>query len=81
MAGRLTLLSSVISGIIGYWTSAFFLPKKVIKAISSMCSSFLWYGTIDLPRGAKVAWAEVSTQNQKEGWGLGMWKYEVIHVV
>lgn len=27
MAGRLTMLTFVISGIIGYWSSAFFLPK------------------------------------------------------
>ncbi|CAA7029190.1 unnamed protein product [Microthlaspi erraticum] len=36
LAGRLSLLSSVISGIVGFWTSAFILPKKVIKWINSI---------------------------------------------
>ncbi|CAH2060105.1 unnamed protein product [Thlaspi arvense] len=31
MAGRLTLLSSVISGIVGFLTSTFFLPKKALN--------------------------------------------------
>lgn len=35
LAGRFTLISSVISGIIGFWTSAFFLPKQVIRKIKS----------------------------------------------
>lgn len=41
LAGRLRLLSSVISGLIMFWTQAFFLPKTVIKKINSLCSSFL----------------------------------------
>lgn len=41
LASRLTLISSVISGIIGFWTSAFLLPKQVIRKINGLCSSFL----------------------------------------
>lgn len=55
MAERLTMLSTIISGIIRYLTSAFFLPKKVIKAIKSLCSSFMWHGSIDVHTNVKVA--------------------------
>ncbi|CAA7046646.1 unnamed protein product [Microthlaspi erraticum] len=49
LAGRLRLLSSIISGLIGFWTQAFFLPKAVIKKINALCSSFLWHGKLDNP--------------------------------
>ncbi|XP_018435547.2 uncharacterized protein LOC108807802 [Raphanus sativus] len=70
MAGRLTMLTSVISGIIGYWSSAFLLPKRVIKAINSLCSSFLWHGTIGISTGAKVAWKDICTPKKEGGLGI-----------
>ncbi|CAL9231246.1 unnamed protein product [Arabidopsis halleri] len=39
LAGRYTLISSVISGIIGFWSSAFMLPKQVIRRINTICSA------------------------------------------
>lgn len=59
MAGRLTLISSVIPGIIGFWTSAFCILGKVLKLINSLSTSFLWHGCLENPRGAKVSWQEV----------------------
>ncbi|XP_019087294.1 PREDICTED: uncharacterized protein LOC109127222 [Camelina sativa] len=76
LAGRLTLISSVISGIIGFWTSAFFLPKQVIKRINSLCSSFLWRGKIDSPSGVKVSWYDICFPKLEGGLGLrniGSW--------
>lgn len=70
LAGRLTMLTSVISGIIHKWTSAFLLPKKVIKAITSLCSSFLWHGKIGVPTGVKVAWYDVSVPKSEGGLGI-----------
>ncbi|CAA7026629.1 unnamed protein product [Microthlaspi erraticum] len=70
LAGRLTLLSSVISGIIGFWTSAFILPKKVLKRIESLSSSFLWHGRTGCASRAKVAWKTLSYPKSEGGLGL-----------
>ncbi|CAA7047953.1 unnamed protein product [Microthlaspi erraticum] len=69
-AGRLTLLSSVISGLIVFWTQAFFLPKTVIRQINSLSSSFLWHGKLDCPTGAKVSWSEVCYPKAEGGLGI-----------
>ncbi|CAA7052246.1 unnamed protein product [Microthlaspi erraticum] len=70
LAGRLSLLSSVISGIVGFWTSAFILPLKVIKKINSLSSSFLWHGKTGLSSAAKVAWKTISSPKAEGGLGL-----------
>lgn len=70
LAGRLTLISSVISGIIGFWTSAFSIPGKVLKLINSLSTSFLWHGCLDNSRGAKVAWQDVCRPKVEGGLGL-----------
>lgn len=70
LAGSLRLISSVISGIVGFWSSAFFLPKKVIRKINSFSSSYLWHGTLDTPHWAKVSWSTISTLKTKRGLGL-----------
>lgn len=41
-AGRLVLISTVISGTVNFWISTFMLPKGCIKRIKSLCSRFLW---------------------------------------
>ncbi|XP_010513296.1 PREDICTED: uncharacterized protein LOC104789266 [Camelina sativa] len=76
LAGRLTLISTVISGIVGFWTSAFFLPKQVIRRINGLCSSFLWHGKVDIPSGAKVSWYDICFPKLEGGLGLrhiGTW--------
>lgn len=65
MAGRLQLISSTIPGIIGFWTSAFCIPKKVLKLIQSLLSSFLWHGNLD-KTSAKVAWDSLCFPKMKE---------------
>ena len=70
MAGRLTLISSVISGITGFWMSAFLLPKSVLQKINGLCSSFLWHGTIGISTGAKVAWEDLAMPHAEGGLGL-----------
>ncbi|CAA7061592.1 unnamed protein product [Microthlaspi erraticum] len=70
LAGRYTLLSSVIPGIVGFWSSAFFLPKAVIRKINSMSSAFFWHGSTDSARGAKVSWHDISFPKKEGGLGL-----------
>ncbi|CAA7062075.1 unnamed protein product [Microthlaspi erraticum] len=70
LAGRLRLISSVITGLIGFWTQAFFLPKSVIRKINSLCSSFLWHGKLDIPIGARVSWEALSFPKSEGGLGI-----------
>lgn len=69
MAGRLQLISSTIPGIIGFWTSAFCIPKKVLKMIQSLLSSFLWHGTLG-NTSAKVAWDSLCYPKAEGGLGI-----------
>ncbi|CAA7034489.1 unnamed protein product [Microthlaspi erraticum] len=66
LAGRLSLISSAISGIIGFWTSAFILPKKVIKKINSLFSSFLWHPE----QRAGSIWVAVRDLSSSSFWAL-----------
>lgn len=43
-AGRLQLLTSVLSSIQVFWTGIFILPKRIIKLIEQKLSRFLWNG-------------------------------------
>lgn len=69
-AGRLQLLSSVISGIINFWCAAFLLPVECIKQINSMCAAFLWKGNLDGKYTARVAWDSVTTPKAEGGLGI-----------
>lgn len=66
-AGRLQLLNSVISGITNFWCGAFILPKKCIELIDSMCSSYLWKGSIEPTHNAKIAWDRVTKPKEEGG--------------
>lgn len=69
-AGRLQLLSTVISGMVNFWFSCFILPKGCIKQIESLCTKFLWSGNIELRKTAKVAWSTVCLPKDEGGLGL-----------
>ena len=69
IAGRLQLISSTIPGILGFWTSAFCIPKKVLKMIQSLLSSFLWHGNMD-STSAKVAWETLCFPKSEGGLGI-----------
>lgn len=70
LAGRLQLLSSVISGIINFWCAAFILPKACINQINSMCSAYLWKGSLDGRHVARVAWETITSPKAEGGLGL-----------
>ncbi|KAK4384493.1 hypothetical protein Sango_3056000 [Sesamum angolense] len=44
-AGRLQLIKSVLSTLHTYWTSAFILPKGVLKTLEKKMRQFLWQGS------------------------------------
>ncbi|KAG7551859.1 Endonuclease/exonuclease/phosphatase superfamily [Arabidopsis thaliana x Arabidopsis arenosa] len=69
-AGRAQLIASVIYGTINFWMSTFVLPKGCIKKIESMCSSFLWSGSLENHNKAKVAWSTVCLPKNEGGLGL-----------
>lgn len=69
-AGRTQLIASVIYGTVNFWISTFVLPKGCLKRIESLCSRFLWSGSIDGSTGAKVAWATVCLPKKEGGLGL-----------
>ena len=69
-SGRLLLIKTVISGITTFWSSAFILPKSCIKKINSMCSLFLWKGSLEGHHSAKVAWDTVTLTKEQGGLGV-----------
>lgn len=69
-AGRLQLIQSVIYSTITFWASIFILPNQCLETIESMCSAFLWKGSPNSSRGAKVSWDSVCTPKECGGLGL-----------
>lgn len=69
-AGCLQLIKSVIYSTSNFWSSAFCLPKGCLDEIESLCSSFLWSGSQDCHRKAKVAWDDVCLPREEGGLGL-----------
>lgn len=58
-AGRLQLIKSVIYSIVNFWSSAFILPIGCLDTIESLCSAFLWSGSVTQTHSAKVAWSDL----------------------
>lgn len=70
MAGRLQLVSSVLSTMYTYWCNIFMLPRRIMRKIDSICSAFLWNGNASNARGAKVKWDAVCKPKSEGGLGL-----------
>lgn len=69
-AGRLQLISSVIYSLVNFWLSAFTLPKGCLKEIQSLCTRFLWAGSMDMKSCAKVSWQDICFPKNEGGLGL-----------
>ncbi|WZZ04139.1 hypothetical protein YC2023_090060 [Brassica napus] len=69
-AGRLQLIVSVITGTVIFWITTFVLPKSCIRKIESLCSRFLWSGTVEGAYQAKVKWSTVCLPKSEGGLGL-----------
>ncbi|KAL6513981.1 hypothetical protein OROHE_019437 [Orobanche hederae] len=57
--GRVQLEQSVLYSVQNYWSQIFVFPKKVMKAIESICRQFLWSRDVGNYRRALVGWDEV----------------------
>lgn len=57
-----------------YWCNVFLLPKKLIKKLESLCSSFPWKGIDENVNGVKVSW-DCDCKPRDEG-ELGIRKLE-----
>ncbi|GJU97186.1 RNA-directed DNA polymerase, eukaryota, reverse transcriptase zinc-binding domain protein [Tanacetum coccineum] len=80
-AGRVQLITSVLSSMQNYWASVFLLPKQVIYEINKLLKGFLWCQD-ELTKGkAKVSWDAVCKPYNQEGLGLknlGVWNEVLI---
>lgn len=58
-AGKVTMIYSVIYGMVNFWSSVFVLPKWFYAKLDSLCSGFLWKNNITSAAGAKVSWINI----------------------
>ncbi|CAL1380141.1 unnamed protein product [Linum trigynum] len=68
-AGKLQLVTAVISSITQYWMGIITLPVKVIKQVEKLCSDFLWNAEED-GKKAKINWKYVARPKQEGGLGF-----------
>ncbi|KAJ0615163.1 putative RNA-directed DNA polymerase [Helianthus annuus] len=70
-AGRLQLISSVLSSLHIYWSSVFMLPKRVIVSLEALMRNFLWSHDKAFQKGrAKVSWKTVCVPKLEGGLGI-----------
>ncbi|KAL9675962.1 hypothetical protein QQ045_004171 [Rhodiola kirilowii] len=69
-AGGRLLIISVLQAIVFYWARICLLPKKVLKAVNSICARFLWSGKAS-GRGCHLLDWQSACSDKKEG-GLGI---------
>lgn len=70
MAGRATLIKSVLSSIPLYTMSYLKLSRRVEKELKSLFCNFLWGGNGSDKKVAWVKWEEICTKREKGGLGL-----------
>lgn len=78
-AGKIKLISSVIYGMVNFWSSVFVLPKHFYAKVDSLCSAFLWKNKAGSASGARVAWKDIC--KPKDEGGLGIRLLEEFEVV
>lgn len=69
-SGRVTLLNSVVFGMINYWAAIFILPKEVLIRIEQLCRNYLWSGAVDYKKIPYVSWEKICQPKKKGGLGL-----------
>ena len=69
-AGRLQLVTSILSSLQVYWCSMFFLHVLVCDTINSLVKNFLWTGGNNAIGKVSVNW--VDTCKPKDQGGLGL---------
>ncbi|GJY55984.1 hypothetical protein Tco_0455099 [Tanacetum coccineum] len=69
-AGRLQLISSVLSSMQVYWASLFILPIEICNLIDRLFKNFLWTRGESIRGMASVAWKDVCKPKSQGGLGL-----------
>ncbi|KAJ3673051.1 hypothetical protein LUZ60_006425 [Juncus effusus] len=71
MAGRLTLIKSVLAATPVYYMSCFKLPAWLITKIEQIQRKFLWMGDKEYSGGhCLVSWERICTPKENGGWGV-----------
>ncbi|KAL9671356.1 hypothetical protein QQ045_008924 [Rhodiola kirilowii] len=76
-AGKRCLILSVLQSIVYYWARIYFLPRKVLKVVNSICARFLWNGKA-VGRGCHLISWKTMCRDKKEG-GLGIRNIELMN--
>lgn len=69
-AGRLQLVTSVLSSMHGYWASVFILPVSIILDIEKLMQGFLWCQGEMKAGKSKVAWEDICFPKHEGGLGI-----------
>ncbi|CAA7023299.1 unnamed protein product [Microthlaspi erraticum] len=69
-AGKIRLVSSVIYGMVNFWSQVYILPKEFYAKVDSLCSAFLWRNSTQSAAGARVAWKDVCKPKSEGGLGI-----------
>ncbi|VVB10332.1 unnamed protein product [Arabis nemorensis] len=78
-AGKVTLISSVIYGMVNFWSAVFVLPKRFYEKVDSLCSAFLWKNNTTSAVGARVAWDDICKPKAEGGLGIRLLaEFEVV---
>ena len=69
-AGKIKMVTSVIYGMVNFWSSVFTLPKRFYAKVDSLCSAFLWNNKTTSASGARVSWESICKPKQEGGLGI-----------
>ncbi|KAG2306140.1 hypothetical protein Bca52824_025888 [Brassica carinata] len=69
-AGKVMMISSVIYGMVNFWSSVFVLPKWFYAKVDSLCSGFLWKNSTISAAGARVSWGNICKPKSEGGLGI-----------
>ncbi|XP_022007438.1 uncharacterized protein LOC110906644 [Helianthus annuus] len=70
-AGRLQLITSVLSAMHIYWSSVFMLPSRIVLELEACMRNFLWSQDSSYSKGkSKVSWKTVCTPKYEGGLGI-----------
>ncbi|KAG7568139.1 Endonuclease/exonuclease/phosphatase superfamily [Arabidopsis thaliana x Arabidopsis arenosa] len=57
----------MIYSTISFWAAIFILPNQCLLKLKQMCNAFLWKGTPNSARGAKISWEVIFTPKVSGG--------------
>lgn len=70
MAGRLTLINSVISSSLNHSFMVYKWPKSLLKKVNMAMRNFLWSGKIEEKKIVTVAWGKSCLPKKEVGLGI-----------